>query len=178
MVFCSHCSTGPLCPLFLLSSVLTVQLVLCTHCSSGPLYPLFLWSSVPTVPLVLCTHCSTGPLYPLFHCSTGLYCSTGPHWSPLVHWIEPRGSLIFDMNCWWKVTRIFDDIVGNQTKRNRWQSSLSATTFFTYSNIYQLWRILLRHLLLIFVSSLPRKLISITLQSHLFYFHNRTLLLS
>ena len=41
--------------------------------------------------------------------------------------------------------------------------SLSAITFFTNSNICQLWRILLRYLFLIFVSSLPWKLISITL---------------
>ena len=44
--------------------------------------------------------------------------------------------------------------------------SLLAIAFFTYSNICQLWRILLRYLFLIFVSSLPSKLISITLQSH------------
>ena len=41
--------------------------------------------------------------------------------------------------------------------------SLLAIAFFTYSNICQLWRILLRYLFLIFVSSLPWKLISITL---------------
>ena len=41
--------------------------------------------------------------------------------------------------------------------------SLSAITFFTNSNISQLWRILLRYVFLIFVLSLPSKFISITL---------------
>ena len=45
--------------------------------------------------------------------------------------------------------------------------SLTAITFFTYSNICQLWRILLHYLFLIFVLTIPWKLISITLKSHL-----------
>ena len=59
--------------------------------------------------------------------------------------------------------------------------SLSAITFFTYSNICQLWRILLSYLFLIFVLSLPWKLISITFQSHLLEeinFYYRAFLLS
>ena len=59
--------------------------------------------------------------------------------------------------------------------------SLSAIAFFTYSNICQLWRILLSYLFLIFVLSLPRKLISITFQSHLLQeinFYSRAFLLS
>ena len=54
--------------------------------------------------------------------------------------------------------------------------SLSAITFFTYSNICKLLRILLRYLFLIFVLYLPRKLISISLQSHLLQ-NNKTLLI-
>ena len=54
--------------------------------------------------------------------------------------------------------------------------SLSAITFFTYSNICKLLRILLRYLFLIFVFYLPRKLISISLQSHLLQ-KNKTLLI-
>ena len=56
--------------IILWSSLPTVPLVLYTHCSTGPLYPLFLWFSVPTAPLVLSTHCSTSPLLPLCHWST------------------------------------------------------------------------------------------------------------
>ena len=65
LVLCTHCSSSPLCALFFYSSVRTVPLVFCTYSSSCPLYPLFLWSSVPTIPLVLCTLCSSGLLYPL-----------------------------------------------------------------------------------------------------------------
>ena len=71
----SKLSPIPLHPNFLWSSVLTFPLVFCTHCSSGPLDPLVLCthcSSVPTVPLFplfplfLCSHCPLCPLFPLF----------------------------------------------------------------------------------------------------------------
>ena len=45
----------------------SVPLVLCAHCSTGPLCPLFLWSPVSTVPLF---HCSTVPRVLLCHWST------------------------------------------------------------------------------------------------------------
>ena len=99
---CTHCSSGPLCPLFLwshCSSDLTVPLALCTHCSIGSLYPLVLWPSVPTVPLVLYTLWSSipsGPLYPLVLCT---HCSTVPlvlctHWSSV-----PTGPLCPLFHC-------------------------------------------------------------------------------
>ena len=77
-----------------------------------------------------------------------------------------------DMNCCCveiKVMRIptsygnkQNEIVG-RVLLNSQVVSLSAITFFTNSNICQLWRILLRYVFLIFVLSLPSKFISITL---------------
>ena len=55
LVFCTHCSFGPL-----------YLLVLCTHCSYGPLFQLSLWSSAPTgppFPLFLWYSVPTGPLF-------------------------------------------------------------------------------------------------------------------
>ena len=80
-VLCIHCSTGPLYPLFLWSSVPSVLW------SSVPIVPLVLYShcsyGYPNVPPVLCLHCSSGPFYPLVLWSSGplvpwTYFSTGP----------------------------------------------------------------------------------------------------
>ena len=85
--------------------MVTIFLVYCTHCSSGPLWSLFLWSTVPTVPLVLCAHCSFSPLYTLFHCSTVplFHCSTVPlfHCStvPLFLWSLSTIPLVFCTHC-------------------------------------------------------------------------------